>query len=206
MKLDNQRLHIRLDDNDNSVERSAQEQQILLTKLNDHLEENGKQIRYGNAITSKIAERFDWIRNLGQDTKNFMQDIYLMACRTYNIVVDIQRRLPSHPYEQFFTLEDSHGRVFPIQMMLIDSWEAFDAILEVQFRHKQGLRMVQQKKYVLHESVANRDIERRFPWERMFSPGQRIVMCMLFTDCSESNYCPNCYFMPVGSEDSDVNW
>lgn len=64
--------------------------------------------------------------------------------------------------------------------------------------------MVQQKQYILHECVANRDIE--FPWERMFSLGQRIVMCMLFTEYSESNCCPNCYLMSEKIEDSDVKW
>ena len=133
-----------------------------------------------------------------------------MACFTCKVVNDIRNRLISHLerslYQEPLILEDSLGRPFEITLQFTNSWEAFDAIIEVHFRNQQGHRMVQQKRYVLHESIANRDIDRRFPWEAELQPGQKIVMCMLFDDRFESKGCPKCHLVSENAEDADVKW
>ena len=210
MRLNNQAFHVRIASSEDRIESSAKEQQLLLKSLKDEVDENSMHIRAGNAVASDIARRLEWVRNLGQDIKKFLQGIFMTTYATYRLVLDIRDRLPSHLerslYQEPFILEDSHGRIFPIPMQFVNSWEAFDAVLGMRFVNLPGHKMVQRKDYVLHESAANRDIERSRPWEGAFFPGQRIVMCMLFVDSAESKSCPRCFYMPADTKDSDINW
>ena len=141
----------------------------------------------------------------------------------------LERQCLTHQRQEPFLLEDSHGRIKPIYMDCITSWTVFDAWLEAQFRDLPGYSRVQKGAYVLHDSVANRDIDRGRrgrggggAWESVFLPGQRIVMCMIF-DVSESNpsspsstststrshsrCCPKCQneLSPAGV-DCDAKW
>ncbi len=210
MQLNNQKLTLRLEMRDRRLETLMLEQQLQLTKLNNRVDTNHQQIRSGLAVPSKVSEHFERIKGFGQDIKGIMQDIFNTTRAIFKLAVDIRDRLPSHLERSFygrtFILEDSIGRSFPITMQFISSWDAFDAALEVQFRDRQGQRMVQQKRYVLHESSANRDIDRRFPLEAEFRPGQRIVMCMVFIDYLELKCCPNCYDDSQFLEESDIKW
>ena len=210
MKLNSKKLQARIENSDDRVENSTKEQKILLTELKTQMIESGKQIHRGNAVLSNIARNLDWLQTLSQDIKKFMQNIFTITCVTYKTVLDIRNRLQiqldSAVQLDTFHLEDSLGRHFQIPLQFVNSWDAFDANMEVQFRDKQGHRMVQQKQYVLHESSANRDIERRFPWEAEFLPGQRVVVCMLFIDYTELDSCPNCYYAVENMNESDIKW
>ena len=66
--------------------------------------------------------------------------------------------------------------------------------------------MVQQRRYVFHESTTNRDIQRIFPWDAELLPGQKIAMYMLSNDHFESRGCPSCHVVSEYSEDTDVKW
>lgn len=183
-----------------------------MKEIRDSLHENNKLIHAENGAISQTIEpiRVDWTQSLGPFLKRCLQSIFMTTFATYKMVLDIRGSLPSHLerclYQEPFLLEDSHGRIRPIYMDCINSWDAFDAWLEVQFRDQPGHRRVQNKHYVLHESVANRDIERRRPWEKVLLPGQRIVMCMIFADDLGSGRCPRCYCESPAAIDSDVKW
>ena len=210
-KLSYEGLDTRLENSARQLEASTWEQQRRLTGISAQLDEEIKQVRSVSLVTSKIAERFEWLQNLSQDIKSFMQGIFVMTRATYLIAIDIRSRLPIQSerslYSEIVILEDSIGRTFLIPTQTIDSWDAFDAIVEVQFRNQQGYHMIRRQEYVLHESSANRDIERRFPWKAEISPGQRIVMCMLFADFSELDCCPSCYHMPtIVDKSADIRW
>ena len=151
----------------------------------------------------------EWIQSLNFDIKSLLQNILSTASTTYEVILEIQGRLPSHLerrlYQEPFVLEDAHNRIKPVYMDCINSWEAFDAWLEVQFRGLPGHAMVQGQRFVLHESAGNRDIERRCAWVNAFLPGQRIVMCMLFRDRSDSACCPKCSLQSPVTK-SDIEW
>ena len=139
-KISDQRLHARLNLSEESTESSSQEQRLLLKDANDKLDENNKQIRAGNAITLKLSEALslDWVRQLGNELKTFMRKIFVVNRATYKAVMDIQTCLPSHLertlYQEPFILEDAIGRIAPVHMQFINSWEAFDSVLELRFR------------------------------------------------------------------------
>lgn len=118
---------------------SSKKQQLLLEDVNGKLEENNKQVRAANAVTLRILEalRLDWIRQLGNELKSLMRKIYIINVATYKAIIDIRRCLPSHLerslYQEPFILEDAMGRIAPVHMQFISSWEAFDCVLELRF-------------------------------------------------------------------------
>ena len=122
------------------MESSSTEQQLLLGIVKDKLEENNKQIRAGNAVTLKLSEalRLDWVRQLGTELKSFMQKVFVMNVVTYKAILDVRRCLPSHLerslYQEPFILEDAIGRIAPVHMQFITSWEAFDSVMRLRFQ------------------------------------------------------------------------
>ena len=139
-KLNGERLHARLALSEGRIEISSNEQQLLLRDLNAQLEENNKQIQAGNAVTKRISEalRLDWVRQLGSDLKTFMRKIFFINVATYKAIMDLRRCLPGHLerslYQEPFILEDAIGRIAPVHMQFISSWEAFDSVLELRFQ------------------------------------------------------------------------
>ena len=124
------------------METSSKEQQRLLEDVKNKLEENNQQIRAGNANIQKLSAvlRLDWVRQLGNDLKTFMRKICVMHMATYKAILDIRGCLPSHLerslYQEPFILEDAIGRIAPVHMQFISSWEAFDSVLELRFHSK----------------------------------------------------------------------
>lgn len=114
---------------------SSNRQNALLEEARDRLEENNALVSAGNAITSKIKKtlRFEWFVQFGAEIIDFMLKIINIDIATYNIVISIQevisgglqRSLTHEP----FILEDSIGRISPVHLQLIHSWDAFDAVL-----------------------------------------------------------------------------
>ena len=206
-KLRDKRLYTRIE----VSEDRQRKQTLLLNSINGQVQENNRHIRSGNTAISRLVGsiNIEWIQSLNVDIKRFLQNILSTASKTYDVILDIQGRLPNHferrLYQEPFVLVDAHNRLYPVYMDCINSWEAFDAWLEVQFRGIPGHAMIQDQGFVLHESATNRDIQRRCPWINAFLPGQRIVMCMLFRDQSDSACCPSCSLeSPV--TDSDIEW
>ena len=192
-------------------EDEQREQTLLLKDISGEVRENNMQIRAANNAISRLVRsvNIEWIRSLNVDIKRLLQNISLTVSATYEVMLNIQGRLPSHLerrlYQEPFVLEDAHKRFKPIYMDCISSWEAFDAWLEVQFRGLPGHAMVQDVRYVLHESASNRDIQRHRSWDQAFLPGQKIVMCMLFEDRFASSCCPKCNLESPITE-VDIEW
>ena len=71
-------LHTRLVNIDATVKASSEEQEYSLEQVIDKLDEDNKQIRAGNAITTKICDalRLDWGRQLDQELKTPMWKIF----------------------------------------------------------------------------------------------------------------------------------
>lgn len=166
-----------------------------------------------SATATRILEalKLDWLRNLGQDLKGFMRKIFIINVAIYQAVLDIRGRLPSHLDrcldQEPFILEDGIGRIAPVHMQFISSWEAFDSVLELRFRGMQGYNLVQDKRYVMQEQATRREVDRTRAWECSFLPGQKVVMSMLLDD--DTGYkatCPRCQTPTEKSLDSDIQW
>ena len=212
-KVNDKRLHARLSDNDARIKASSDAQQLLLQEIKEKLDENSHQVRSVSTVTAKFSEslRLGWIRQLGEELKGWMMKIYSVHIATYNAVIDIRGRLPGHLervlYQEPFILEDGIGRIAPVHMQFISSWEAFDSVLELRFRNMQGYTMVQNKEYVIQDISTRREVDRSFPWEASFLPGQKVVMSMLFNDTmSSTTSCPRCHCSSEKPQNSDIQW
>jgi hypothetical protein len=140
-----------------------------------------------------------------------MRRIFIINIATYRAVIDIQSGLPSRLerslYEEPFILEDAIGRIAPVHMQFISSWEMFDSVLELRFRDIQGYKKVQNKEYVFQENSTRREIDRSRPWVASFLPGQNMVMSMLFEGSgSSTSSCPSCQTISKKPQDADAKW
>lgn len=108
-----------------------------------------------------------------------MRKIYIMSIATYRAVIDIQGRLPGHLerslYQEPFILEDGIGRIAPVHMQFISSWEAFDSVLELRFRRMQGYKMVQNKEYAIQDHATGRRLIDRGPGRPLSYPDKGLL-------------------------------
>jgi hypothetical protein len=199
-------------------EQRTSSQQALLLDVRDRINNATQHITNGNMSMSKIADalRLDWLRQLGTDLKSLMHKVIATNIATYHAIVSIQTvlssRLERTLIEEPFILEDPIGRMAPVHLQFVTSWEAFNAVLEIRFRNLQGFKKIQDKHYGLQEKATRRDIDQARPWQQAFLPGQRIEMSFIFhSDSSdeaanETNIvtCPGCRASSTHTSDADT--
>jgi hypothetical protein len=194
---------------------SSNKQNVLLQEVRDRLAENNALVSSGNLMTRKVKEalKFEWFAQFGAEIKDFMLRIIKINIATYNTVISIQgvisggleRSLAHEP----FILEDAIGRISPVHAQFINSWDAFEAVLDIRFRNIQGHTKVKRKEYTLQEHSTKREISRTRPWEGAFLPGQRINMSMVFNSkkqASSGTSCPSCNELSGESCDFEIQW
>ncbi|KAF4636663.1 hypothetical protein G7Y89_g1430 [Cudoniella acicularis] len=214
LKVNDVKLNARLTESDET----SKTQGSLIIEVRDRLEENNRLISAGNTIATKIAEklRLDWLQQLGSELKSLMERIFVINVATYKAVIAqasgfpsaLERTLVQEP----FLLEDAIGRISPVHMQFISSWEAFDAVLELRFHKLQGHKKVINKEYVIQEHATRREIRRDLPWEVSFLPGQRVDMSLIFekqekgstNNKSTQTTCPRCHTASTACQDSDI--
>lgn len=151
---------------------------------------------------------------------------------TYNAVISLQTSIPAQLErcwtQEPATLEDALGRVTPVHLEFLDSWEvswktplslytkksdiskAFEAVLEVRFRKLPGHRKIKQREYALRAKALDRDLEQSLAFNRCFLPGQRVDMSMIFDGgLGALSSCPGCKLVTSKTEkelDSQVQW
>jgi hypothetical protein len=192
-------------------------QDAALLAIGNRLDDTNRMISAGNATTSRIADalRLDWLRQLGSDLKGFMHRIMAMNIATYHAVVSIQSTLPGRLErslsEEPFILEDAIGRIAPVHLQFVTSWEAFNAVLEIRFRDIQGFQKIKERQYGLQEKATRREIDQSRPWERSFLPGQRVEMSFIFDatddECPKDPTkvtCPGCFTQSDTTSVADV--
>lgn len=118
--------------------------------------------------------------------------------KVYELVVNMQKALqtqlpPQIDRQQPVYFEDAHGRIAPLHIEFIDSFEAFRAVLEVRFRHVAGLKKVQRNEYSMQELGGKRRLNLQAPWDSVFLPGRKVIMSMVFQAPQTSrSSCPGC--------------
>ena len=194
----------------------SESQDALVVEVRDRLKENNRLISIGNTVAAKLADtlRVDWIRQLGSEMKSLMTRIFTTNVATYKAVVALQASLPSHlertMIQEPFILEDAIGRMSPVHLQFINSWEAFGAVLELRFRSVQGHTKVKNGEYIIQEHATRREIRRNLPWEASFLPGQKVDMSLIFENLEEKlstqTTCPRCQTSSAELQDSDIQW
>ena len=198
----------RLDNTNDKIDQSANEQKVILQELAISLQDTREHI----VTTVKNTLSLEYIRDIGSSLQEFLRGIALTTFATYRLVQDIHGRLPSQlersTYQAPFELEDACGRVMHISQYTIDSWPAFENWLNFRFRDMEGQVKVRSGRYVLHHRASNTDVSKTSQnvWEKAFLPGQRIVMCMTFLGAaSNMQNCPRCQILEPGM-DQEIEW
>ena len=131
---------------------------------------------------------------------------------TYHAVIRLQTALPSHlergMIEDPVILEDPIGRLAPVHLQFVTSWDAFNSVLELRFENIQGHKKMIQRDYGLQDGANGREIEQSRPWQRAFLPGQRVEMSFIFRreeGADDGNVtCPGCQTASGNSNDVDI--
>jgi hypothetical protein len=108
------------------------------------------------------------------------------------------------------TLEDALGRLIPLPVELVDSWDMFDMILSKRFENHPGYKMVAKGEFAIEESISGMEVHREWNWSQCFRPGQKADMTMVFSAPpyldTASNCCPRCKTKTSAAVGSRAQW
>jgi hypothetical protein len=121
----------------------------------------------------------------------------------------IERPIP----EETFTFEDAIGRSAPIPLGLVDSWDAFDALLMARFKGRQGFSRVARKRYALQDHRKRREIRHDISWRSAMLPGSQVSMSIICSSLLTSgdeplrgSSCPNCSSISITTTNEGTRW
>jgi hypothetical protein len=204
-----------LNESSTKTERFLTRQDTTLKNIQDRLETSRRLISTSNTILSNMSEHLEWIKKLGSDLTAFTARIMAKNVAIYKEVLAIRTTLTqiSRPLaEDPIILEDALGRIAPVHLRFITSWEAFDAVMELRFQGKRGFNKVKRKQYALSDSATNQDVDLSEDWEDAFTPGQKIDMSLLFRNPLESGEadrlqtCPHCQAVSEEAPGKNTLW
>jgi hypothetical protein len=128
----------------------------------------------------------------------------------YKTLIDIQRTMPKQTgpcwIQEPVTLTDPLGRVAPIHLELINSWEVFEKVLDGRFLHLPGRKKLERREYALQDQDATADLERSRSFEECFIPGRMVGMCFNFEKFFPANTCPKCKKETDAANSSTTQW
>jgi hypothetical protein len=187
------------------------EQTNLLRSIQDAVANNTALLKN---VTEGISEkmRLTWLSSLGSDLRQYMGNVFTINVATFRMVSELRTALPSHLertlIQEPFLLEDALGRISPVHSQFINSWEAFDAVIQIRFQNQQGYSKILKKEFILQERETRRDISRTEPWESTILPGQKIDMSMVFTHTHNpyQMYCPACLHVCEKFSKAGTQW
>ena len=203
-------------------------QSLTLSKLSDNVTEANALVSQTNVLVSQVSgpiiNGLAQIGNLCAQVKATVSNIFFINVATYKMVLALTASLPGYSERSLFTepfvLEDALGRICPVHLQCVSSWEALNAFLKARFRGLQGHEKVQRGHWQLRDHATGRGICRRRNWEGAFLPGQRVDMSMLFqreisteglkssTQAPTGNQaaCPRCQADVSSSSDAETRW
>lgn len=136
----------------------------------------------------------------------------------YNELIDIRRTLPDNfdraLIQEPFILEDAIGRVAPVHLQFITSWEAFEAVLERRFHDLEAYEKIRRREFVLQEAATGAEIHRSGSWEGSVRAGQKVHMALVYErtrpwendGAKKPNICPHCGTSSDAPLTADVHW
>ena len=185
-----------------------------LIVIKDGIENANRNIEAANSILGNVSEalKLDWLRKLGSELKGMIRGAMTINFATYRAVMRLQSSLPSYLersiFEEPIILDDPMGRIAPVHLQFINSWDAFHSVLELRFQDMPGQIKIGRRQYALQARGTGREIELSRPWHAAFIPGQRIDMSFVFNqnDASESSgtTCPGCLTKSTYSGDAEI--
>jgi hypothetical protein len=198
-----------------------QAQHGALAKLSETAIKTNALVAQTNKLSGQFFNGMTAIGDLCIQTKATLSKLFFINMATYKMVLALTTSLPCHLerslFNEPFILEDPIGRICPVHLDCISSWEALNAVLETRFRGLQGHKKIQDGHWALQDHATGRAISRRRNWEGAFLPGQRVAMSMLFyrgidvdspaqAPTSSRAACPSCQADVSDSSDAETRW
>jgi hypothetical protein len=139
-----------------------------------------------------------------------MNSILTASCTNYNVLLDIQSRIPREfkPcwIQDPVVFTDALGRIMPIHVELINSWEVFEKVLSARFVHHPGERKIARKEVAFQDRYMGKDFERCDSFDACFLPGRRIDMSMVFKQKYPCSSCPKCGLETECTSERVIQW
>lgn len=135
--------------------------------------------------------------------------------RIFKTVIQIQQLQANLPpqveRQQPILFEDAHERLSPFHVEFINSFAAFQAVLEVRFSQVPGLKKVKGLEYAMQDTASKKSLDMSRPWESIFRPGRKVIMSMLFQQAKPTvSSCPGCFQEDTrdrhADEDAHIQW
>lgn len=170
---------------------------------------------YVGAIGQRVLSRLESMSHLAMDLKSSTSQIISMVLSVSGDLVRIRAvlmRLERPLSDEHFIFEDATGKVFPIHLRTITSWEVFEFIINDRFKGKKGAHRTRRGRYKLQERATGREVDRSLDWESAFFPYQRIDMSMMCREASDvtlrerSSSCPKCMTVSLCNTGLEVQW
>jgi len=228
LEENHQGLRHQLENTSRTKDDKSSEQQALLGQLKHTLREQAERLEAHGSITTSLAERMydaglpcfnpytdngrKYFMSLGTDLKAFMKRIWILSFRSYNILLDLQTRVPPESaqcwIQEPLILTDAIGRVVPVHLEFVNSWEVLESALAARFRNiPGGERKIKYKEYALQDHKSLKDLERDVPFEACFLPGGKVDMAMIFQGGQAwGNSCPSCGKVSKQGQSVAVIW
>ncbi|OCK76927.1 hypothetical protein K432DRAFT_428373 [Lepidopterella palustris CBS 459.81] len=128
-----------------------------------------------------------------KDLRDIMALIIMANFRIFDAILGSRNIARQVEYGSPVTFEDAHGRLFPINIQWLDTWEHFETALKWKFSKVPGLNKIEAGEYVLHDALSGRDIVRTQPIEHSLRPGRRVNMSVIFKlQMNKQALCPKC--------------
>jgi hypothetical protein len=151
-----------------------------------------------------------YFATLSRELKAFVVSILTINYNSYKVLLDVQSRMPrefKHCWiQEPVVLTDALGRIAPIHIELVNSWDVFDSVLAARFINLPGQRKIERNEVAFRDRHLARDIERSQPFEACFLPGRRIDMSMVFEQHLPSTSCPKCGLEAASTAESVIHW
>ncbi|KAL8902722.1 MAG: hypothetical protein Q9207_004434 [Kuettlingeria erythrocarpa] len=164
-------------------DRSSAMQQAMLEEIKTRIEENHSEVQAARIDIQSIGSGIVRFRQLGADILSLMQRIWSGNIMTYRANITLQSQLPRQLERTWaqepVMLKDPLGRVTPVHLEFVETFEIFQAVLEMRFDQLPGNRKVQRKEYALHADQSKQEIDTALAFRRWFRPGQHIHMIMV---------------------------
>lgn len=181
-------------------DQSSATQLALLSDVKDKLVENRQETQIAISEVRSVQTGIIYLQSLGAQVLAMVRNIWSINILTYKTILSLQSCLPTHLdrywSQEPVTLRDALGRVTPVHLDFIETWEAFLSVLEVRFRQLPGHSKIQRREYSLETYQSNQVIDNATAFRRWFLPGQIIDMSMVFDGLSDLVVsCPGCECM-----------
>ncbi|KAL9079208.1 MAG: hypothetical protein Q9157_001877 [Trypethelium eluteriae] len=80
--------------------------------------------------------------------------------RIFDLIASCSKIPSQLSFEQPVSFQDAHGRMLPIQVAWIDTWDHFETMLKWKFSTLPGLAKIERGEYVLTDPFGTKDIDR----------------------------------------------